>query len=58
MANSQILNGFHANALPINTDRIWVLAVIGGDILVPAKSGVADSVVIDHECADQLEFFC
>ena len=58
MANSQIHNGFHANPQSINTDRKWVLAVVGGNILVPAKSDGVDSVVIDHESADQLKFFC
>ena len=58
MANSQILDGFHANPQTINSSQKWVLAVISGNILVPANSEAPDSLVIDHESADQLKFFC
>lgn len=58
MSNPQILNGFHANPTPLNTEKQWVLAVIGREILVPNGHGQGSAVLIDHEMADQLKFFC
>ena len=58
MSNAQITNGFHANPKPLNTEKRWILAVIGRDILVPDGGGPSSAVLIDHETADQLKFFC
>lgn len=58
MSSPQFPNGFHANPKALNTDKKWVLAVVGGDILVPVSAGDGHSLLIDHDMADQLKFFC
>ncbi len=58
MQSTQVLNGFHPGPKPLNTDKKWILAVLGGNILVLANPGSADSILIDQESADQLRFFC
>lgn len=58
MSQSQVLNGFHANPTALNTESKWILAVVGGNILVPADRDQGNNLLIDHESADQLKFFC
>ena len=58
MSQSQILKGFHANPTALNTEKKWILAIVEGNILVPADQGQENSLLIDHEAADQLKFFC
>lgn len=58
MASAQILNGFHANPKPLNTEKKLILAVIGRDVLVPVNVLDGNTVLIDDEMADQLKFFC
>lgn len=58
MSSPQFLNGFHANPKPLNTEKHWVLAVIGREIFVPNGGGLSSAVLIDHKMADQLRFFC
>ena len=51
------LNGFYASPVAINTDKRWIIAVIGGDILV--ASGVSSiGPVNDSDATDLIKFFC
>ena len=57
------LNGFYASPVAINTDKKWVIAVIAGELLVPAADTMTDTgtvigPVIDSDETDLLKFFC
>ncbi|MGY8851019.1 MAG: NAD(+) diphosphatase [Pseudomonadales bacterium] len=57
------LNGFYASPVAINTDKKWVIAVIAGELLVPAAdamthAGTVTGPVIDSDGTDLLKFFC
>ncbi|MDG2502029.1 MAG: NAD(+) diphosphatase [Porticoccaceae bacterium] len=51
------LNGFYASPVAINTDKRWIIAVIGGDILV-ASGANSTGPVIDSDATDLIKFFC
>ena len=52
------LNGFYASPTALNTDKKWIVAVVGRDILLADVGAVANSPVIDNDIAHPLSFFC
>ena len=52
------LDGLYASSLRVDSKKKWVVAVIGGDILLFGSHGSQPSLVIAEEDADVLKFFC
>jgi len=52
------LNGFYASSVPVNTNKKWIIAVIGRDILLADSSSMANNPFIDSDIADSLVLFC
>lgn len=52
------LNGFYASPAALNTDKKWIIAVLGRDILLAENGAVARNPVIDCDAAQPLSFFC
>ena len=52
------LNGFYANPVAVNTNKKWIIAVIGRDILLADGSSMANNPFIDSDTADSLGLFC
>jgi NAD+ diphosphatase len=52
------LNGFYASPVAINTDKKWIIAVVGRDILLAGDLGEANNPLIDSDATNSLSFFC
>jgi NAD+ diphosphatase len=52
------LNGFYASPVAINTDKKWIIAVVGRDILLAGELGEANNPLIDSDATNSLSFFC
>tara|TARA_B100000767_G_scaffold271891_1_gene298466 strand:+ start:433 stop:1302 length:870 start_codon:yes stop_codon:yes gene_type:complete len=52
------LNGFYASPLLLNTDKKWIIAVVGGDILLADAIGTHNNPVIDSDTSQPLHVFC
>ena len=51
------LEGLYASSLRVDSDKKWVVAVIGGDILLFGSHGSKPALAIAAEDADVLKFF-
>ena len=52
------LNGFYASPVIINTQKKWIIAVVGRGILLANNSAVPHSPVIDSDTIERLSCFC
>ena len=52
------LNGFYASPASLNTEKKWIVAVVGRDILLADGAGIAKDPIIDSDATDTLRFFC
>ncbi len=52
------LKGFYASPVALNTEKKWIVAVVGRDILLADAAGVAKDPIIDSDATDKLRFFC
>tara|TARA_B110001452_G_scaffold109424_1_gene90797 strand:+ start:7736 stop:8587 length:852 start_codon:yes stop_codon:yes gene_type:complete len=52
------LNGFYASPVALNTEKKWIIAVVGRDILLADDAGIAKDPIIDSDATDTLRFFC
>jgi len=52
------LNGFYASPVAVNTDKKWIIAVIGRDILLADGSSMANNPFIDSDTTGSLGLFC
>ena len=51
------LEGLYASSLRVDSEKKWVVAVIGGDILLFGSHGSKPTLAIAAEDADVLKFF-
>jgi NAD+ diphosphatase len=58
MTTPTSLNGFYASPVALDTDKKWIIAVVGRDILLADGGTVAHNPVIDNDAAHPLSFFC
>jgi len=52
------LNGFYASPVAVNTDKKWIIAVIGRDILLAGGTSMANNPFIDSDTTGSLGLFC
>lgn len=52
------LKGFYASPVALNTEKKWIVAVVGRDILLADDAGIAKDPIIDSDATDTLRFFC
>ena len=52
------LKGFYASPVALNTEKKWIVAVVGRDILLADDAGIAKDPIIDSDATDALRFFC
>lgn len=52
------LKGFYASPVALNTEKKWIVAVVGRDVLLADDAGVAKDPIIDSDATDTLRFFC
>ena len=52
------LNGFYANPVAVNTNKKWIIAVVGRDILLADDASMVNNPFIDSDAAGQLSTFC
>ena len=52
------LKGFYASPVALNTEKKWIVAVVGRDILLADAAGVAKDPIINSDATDKLRFFC
>ena len=58
MTTPASLNGFYASPVAVNTNKKWIIAVIGRDILLADPSAMANNPFIDSDATEQLGVFC
>ena len=52
------LKGFYASPVALNTEKKWIVAVVGRDILLADDTGIVKDPIIDSDATDTLRFFC
>jgi len=52
------LNGLYASSVQVNTKKKWIIAVVGGDILLAHPEAKASNPIIDSDMAEPLSFLC
>lgn len=52
------LNGFYASPVSLNTDKKWIIAVVGGDVLLADGTETDKNPVIDSDAAGPLHVCC
>ncbi|MDC0524403.1 hypothetical protein OAN63_03820, partial [Porticoccaceae bacterium] len=58
MAVPSGLGGFYAGSTRNNTEKKWVIAVVGSDVLLFSDDGANPRLAISSDEADVLRFFC
>ncbi len=52
------LNGLYASSVQVNTKKKWIIAVVGGDILLAHPEAKASNPIIDSDMAEPLSLLC